>query len=202
MLEILEKIDQSILFFINVALKNSLFDIVMPAVSEAKYYIIPAAATVVFILWKGAARTKWMLLALIFVFAVGDSVTTNILKPFFGRPRPYSVLEHIHVFKGSWMWSEAVAKHPTLSFPSAHAVNTAALAGVVIYFFRKVWLIPVCFVLLVCYSRVYTGVHYPSDVMFGVLAGAGCTGVYMALERFMILLSPNRFGRLLKEKEE
>lgn len=57
------------------------------------------------------------------------------------------------------------------SFPSNHAANFAAIASVLTFFYRKRRYIPWIIVVLVAYSRVYVGRHYPMDVVAGILYG-------------------------------
>ena len=65
------------------------------------------------------------------------------------------------------------------SFPSAHAFNWGALALITFIYYRRSWRFMVPLALAVAYSRIYNGVHYPSDVLVGLLLGAtyGFSGV-------------------------
>jgi undecaprenyl-diphosphatase len=58
-----------------------------------------------------------------------------------------------------------------LAFPSSHATNISAVAFLFSYFYRKgtLWFISIA--LLVGFSRIYVGVHYPGDVLFGFIVG-------------------------------
>ncbi|MBD2769493.1 phosphatase PAP2 family protein [Hymenobacter sp. BT664] len=111
--------------------------------------------------------------AVVFTAAVGGSmVLTQVLKALFARPRPD-------------LWVSIKPVH-TFSFPSGHAMDTAALATAGIFLlwqFRARWLawpwLPL-FALGVGWSRMYLGVHYPSDVLAGWLSATGwVTGVYL-----------------------
>jgi undecaprenyl-diphosphatase len=67
------------------------------------------------------------------------------------------------------------------SFPSNHASNNAAVALLAAIFFRRLgWLafVPAC---TVAYSRVYTGSHWPSDVLAGFFLGMGVAFVFFVL---------------------
>jgi undecaprenyl-diphosphatase len=125
----------------------------------------------------GLALRRQRRQALVFVVAVGGSmVLTQVLKALFARPRPD-------------LWVSIKPAH-TFSFPSGHAMDTAALATAGVFLlwqFRAHWLVwpwlPL-FALGVGWSRMYLGVHYPSDVLAGWLSATGwVTGIYLLLAR-------------------
>lgn len=102
------------------------------------------------------------------------SVTSSILKEAFSRPRP-SLVPHLdHV--------------TNLSFPSGHAVNSVAvfvLAALLLPAARRcLWLV-LAFVMAaaICLSRMMLGVHYPSDILGGVLIGAAWVLAGLAVVR-------------------
>lgn len=115
------------------------------------------------------ARRRWKELRFAVVGAGGALLLNVALKAFFQRPRPGTSLLYI------------VSSPTSFSFPSGHAMGstgvlaTAAIALVVMG--RPVlWRVAVIavaglFVVGIAASRVYFGVHYPSDVLGGILAG-------------------------------
>lgn len=147
------------------------------------------ALAVLFLLPNRTRRTGVMIaFALIF-----ELLLVNILmKPAFARPRPYNleiewwVQAYRMVFPGG-----PVAKHlpGDFSFPSGH--TGAAFAGALAWCFgsRRKWVgrarwvsyVGIAVAALIGFSRLYLGVHYPTDVLFGVLAGAACAGLAVLL---------------------
>lgn len=112
----------------------------------------------------GRARTGWFVVGA----AVGGTIISSILKNIFDRPRPDLT---------------GVVRIYTTSFPSGHATASAViyltigalLAATVTRWSHKAFYLGVAIflTLIVGLSRIYLGVHYPSDVLAGRLIGAG-----------------------------
>ena len=119
-------------------------------------WLVPVDVGILLIL---AWRRRWGD-AFFWGLAVGGAALLNVgAKHTFGRVRPD-------------LWP-SIAPETTFSFPSGHAVQTMALvAALLVLAWPTRWRWPTlivggCFVLLVGLSRVYLGVHYPSDVLAG-----------------------------------
>jgi undecaprenyl-diphosphatase len=98
---------------------------------------------------------------------VAYGIASGVMKPLVARERPYLVTS---------MAVRTVEAAPAggYSFPSGHAATAVAGAlGAVRMFPRAAWLIWLLAGLM-AYSRIYVGVHYPSDVTAGALLGAAC----------------------------
>ena len=88
---------------------------------------------------------------------------TLIVKPIVNRPRPYAVFDYLTTV--------GIVPHDS-SFPSGHASNAFACAWVLFRKDRGRLGIPALIVaILISLSRVFCGIHYPSDVLCGALIG-------------------------------
>lgn len=131
-----------------------------------------------FIIWCLAQKFKrraWVVVPLFFLMIFFTDQTCNLLKNTVQRPRPShteAIADEIHLVQkpdGAYYYGGKYG------FPSAHAANSMALAFAVFVFLgrRKKWVLPIMigWSLLLAYSRIYLGVHYPLDVLTGFLVG-------------------------------
>lgn len=135
--------------------------------------LIPADTLIVLLL---LALRRWREASFAFMAFVGSALLNIGAKHFFQRQRPS-------------LW-ESIAPESTFSFPSGHAMGSMTLAAVLVALaWRTRWRWPVAiaaasFVVLVGVSRVYLGVHYPSDILAGWCAAvAWVMGLYLVLFR-------------------
>jgi 4-amino-4-deoxy-L-arabinose transferase-like glycosyltransferase len=118
---------------------------------------------------------------------VTDPLVANNLKKLVGRERPFLVLEGVRCLVG---------KGGSGSFPSAHAANWFAAVAVALVYYRHSWKFMLPIASLVAISRVYNGVHYPSDIIAGALIGSAAgfstvwliNGLWIGLGRFLFPL--------------
>ena len=172
-------LDRFLLLAINQGLRKPVFDRLMPLISGTWPLIPIAGIGALCILFWGPPRAKRALLACVAVVIIGDSLNTHVLKRMFDRPRPYNTLAQVRVYDRQWFSPGTIPLDDSRSFPSNHAVNISAAAVIFIYYFRRWRLLAAAVVLLVCFSRVYLGVHYPSDVLVGLLIGTALGGLFL-----------------------
>ena len=152
----------------------------------------------------GGFRARMMILAILLVVAIGDGVVSGSIKKIVGRPRPFQVLPGVRTLDLHKSHPRFLALRMPLhreisnpepgpvtgnSFPSSHAVNNFSAALVIAFFYRRWGWLYFIVAALVAYSRVYVGVHWPSDVLAGIFVGLGVAflvlaGLELAWRRF------------------
>ena len=163
-----QTVDVELFRFVNQGLSNPVLDVLMPFISGNRLsYAIFFPLLVIgglLLIWKGGRRGLLLVITLVLAVGFSDGILCNTLKHALQRPRPFLTLSDVHCLVG---------QGGSGSMPSSHASNW--FAGVMvafIYYRRSFWfMLPAA--LAVGFSRVYNGVHYPSDVLAGAVLGAG-----------------------------
>ncbi len=160
----LQSLDVAAFRFINGALSNPLFDKLMPFVSGNAFFVPILIFVAVALIWKGGVRGRLFVLLVLTSVAVADGWICNALKEAVARPRPYIDLLDTHLLVG---------RGHSNGMPSAHAANWFAGTMMAFIFYRRSYRFMLPLALLVSFSRIYNGVHYPTDVLVGASIGAG-----------------------------
>ena len=118
--------------------------------------------------------------AMLLGLAIGFAFTNLFLKVYIARPRPYA--DEAGIFYQYWL-TVGQNVESDMSFPSGHV--TAAFDSMTPMFIlgnRRLKTVAVLFCLCMCVARIYLCVHYPSDVLGGIVIGiaAGCLGTLIA----------------------
>lgn len=163
---IFEKItawDLSVLEWIRENLYCAFLDAVMPVITflgDGGWFWI--AAAVVMLFFKRTRKTALMTGA---ALIIGLLICNLILKPAVARIRPYEVMEGIKLL---------IEKQSDFSFPSGH--TTASFEAATVFMLRdKRFGIPaLVLACIIAFSRMYLYVHYPTDIIGGIVIGTLC----------------------------
>ena len=180
--------DRWLFHLINQRAANPIFDAVMPVITDRAHFIVPLIVLWFLLFWKAGKKGRTVALLTLLVIAASDQISAHVLKPVFSRTRPPYALESVRLL---------VDTTRSFSFPSAHASNAFAVASFVSSFYPRTKVGLYVLAALLAYSRVYVGVHFPSDILGGAALGLvlGLSGAIAArrllrIERFEPRQSP------------
>ena len=163
LIEPFKVIDYKLLIILNQKISNSLFDLIMPIITNEDYWVIPILCLISYLLFFGQKKGKIVLFLLIISLGINDYICASIIKPTIARLRPsHEFLEYINLL---------VPKGGKWSMPSNHASNMFVFATIISSFYSKTKAAIFLIAILVSFSRVYVGVHYPLDVIVGASIG-------------------------------
>ena len=155
-------------YFINNGLNNPFFDFLMPAITNFGSFIAMGIICILMYIFGGENTRKVALIGLAALLLA--NVAVYLLKIIVAEPRPFLVLPNV---------IQLVSESENYGFPSGHAASSFAVMMVIGLKYRlnikgKTYrlLYPLlAFASLIAFSRVYIGVHYPLDVVFGAIVG-------------------------------
>ncbi len=160
----LSSLDTSIFHLVNGGLRNDFFDVVMPYITRVRYWRIPIGVFLAALFIFGGKRGRIVALLLVPAIAISDVLGARLIKPLYFRERPCLALDEVNLLVS--------CRRSSSSLPSIHALNMFTGATVIAAFYGiRVRALVFSLAVIVGFSRVYVGVHYPLDVLAGALLG-------------------------------
>ncbi|SMC21859.1 undecaprenyl-diphosphatase [Clostridium acidisoli DSM 12555] len=176
--------DNYVLFIINRKMKNKYLDKVMPVITSLGNLGVVWLAIAVILLFveKNKSIGEVVILTMIFSTIVGEGIIKHLVK----RVRPCNQKNNSTLL---------IVKPISYSFPSGHTLSSFAAAEVLSIYFINYKIIFITIALLIALSRIYLYVHYPTDVIAGMLIGILCSKlIFIILQEIYI----NNVGTFLK----
>jgi undecaprenyl-diphosphatase len=172
-------LDTALMRLLNVEWTHPFLDRFLPLFSDFDVWIIPFIILLIVIVIKERLKGVLIVAGLGLTILLSETMSTRVVKELVGRIRPCHIHEWVRLV-GSYCPNSA-------AFTSTHAANiTSAITFLSFFFPRWLLFVMVPLAIIVGYSRVYKGVHYPSDVIGGAILGIGCgLGIYVLFKKIV-----------------
>lgn len=161
--------DKSFFNLINNKWNNSFFDVLMPLVRNANFWLPLYLFLLVFALLN-IKKSGWFIFSILITVALTDTLSSHIIKNLVWRLRPChepDLANSIRILASYCPQSS--------SFTSSHAANhfgLATFASITLYPYAGKWIyLTYLWAFIIIYAQVYVGVHYPIDVICGTIVG-------------------------------
>lgn len=183
-LKTLQQADLQVLYFFShhrAGFLNAFFITITDLATTLTYAVPVVLLIIAYASKRRLLRQKsWLIL----VTLILTSTIADTIKSVVRRPRPFAAHAFIHPL---------VAVH-TFSFPSGHTAEVALLAISVTFLFTRTWalLLVWLWALVIAYSRMYLGVHYPSDVLGSFVLSVLFGGTFIRLMLHLGFLDPGK----------
>jgi len=164
MIDILYSFDLAIFYFFNHTISIGILDKFFSYITNVNHWYLVYVILLLISYKYGGKRGKIAAISTIFLILVSDQFGASIIKHLIARIRPCNALTDALTPLGCT---------GSYSFPSNHALNNFAAAVFFYRLFPKLKVVLFLVASLMAISRVYLGLHYPSDILGGAIIGSG-----------------------------
>ena len=177
MIDFITSIDKEILYFIQEFLRSEFFNRIFCFITSlGNGGFIWIVISIILLISKKTRKVGVLSLCSLLLCYVTNDL---IIKKLVARERPFN------------QFSELIPliKKPTdFSFPSGHTASSFASAGILFrYLDKKYGILAIVFAGIIAFSRLYVGVHFPSDVIVGIIMGLLSSCIISKLEKSVSL---------------
>jgi len=162
-MDILYSFDLAIFYFFNHTISTGFLDKFFSIITDVNKWYIAYLVLAGIAVTKGGPRGRIAVAGLILLIIFTDQTGHKLFKEIFQRLRPCSVLPDVIT---------PIDCRGSFSFPSNHALNNFAAATFLWRLFPKFKWVFFITAFLIALSRVYLGLHYPSDIVTGAIMGS------------------------------
>lgn len=157
--------DKELFLFLN-SFYNDFWDTIMLMITRKETWI-PFFAIILFYVFKNYRSKAWLIIIGIALVVAGADQISGLMKVGFGRFRPV----HEPALEG--LVHNVLRKGGLYGFVSAHAANSVAILVFTSRIFknRGYYFLMLFWAIIFMYSRIYSGVHYPGDILGGIILG-------------------------------
>ena len=205
-------LDDTLYSALNRGAANPLFDRIMPTITnlhQKGWFIALVLLGFAYLAGTGDRRRRVWILSIILAISISDLTAARVVKKLSNRPRPCAKVALGYSFADDRLVPGTGCPGST-SFPSNHASNMMALAATCWWFStrrpksenveekRRAKFVPLLWFLIplvIGYSRIYLGYHYPTDVLGGYALGALCAALVIQFVAKRLLKEPNSVSK-------
>lgn len=182
-MDFLFEIDKAVFYFFNHTLSSMALDRLFATITDVNSWYITYIVLIGIMIAYGGKRGRIAAVMVILLVTVCDQTGARLLKELVERVRPCNFLPDALT---------PIGPEGTWSFPSNHALNNFAVAMFFTILYPKLKWVLFITATLIAISRVYLGLHYPSDILGGAIIGAAIGYAFAKLQLYLEEKIPRR----------